>query len=99
MGHPYLGVPPWSLFFCQRITAISRLLPLEFWCSEGHVAQCDLILTLFWPILPCSDLFRRADLTYIHLFRPIRRAGLTYFHLFRATLFHNKAPWTGHLTL
>ena len=45
------------------------------------------------------DLFCRADLTYFHLFRPIRRADLTYFHLFRPILFHNKAPWTGHLTI
>ena len=92
-----LGVPPWSLFFCQKITAISRLLPLEFWCSEGHFAQFDLILTLFWPILTCFDLFWRADLNYFHLFRPIRRADLTYFHLFRPISFHTKAPWTGHL--
>ena len=34
-------------FFCRKITAISRLLPLEFWCSEGHFAQFDPILTLF----------------------------------------------------
>ena len=34
-------------FFCQKITAISRLLPLEFWCSEGHLARFDPILTLF----------------------------------------------------
>ena len=37
-----LGVPPWSLF-CQKNAAILRLLPLEFWRSEGHVAQFDLI--------------------------------------------------------
>ena len=93
-----LGVPPWSLlFFVKKITAISSLLPLEFWCSEGHFAQFDLILTLFWATLTCFDLFRRADLTYFHIFRPIRRADLTYFHLFRPISFHNKAPWTGHL--
>ena len=79
----------------QKITAISRLLPLEFWCSEGHFAQFDLI---FWPSPTCSDLFCRADLTYFHLFRPIRRADLNYFHLFRPISFHHKAPWTGHLS-
>ena len=39
--------PTMEPFFCQKITAISRLLPLEFWCSEGHFAQFELILTLF----------------------------------------------------
>ena len=33
-------------------------------------------------------------ITYVDL---IRLAALTYFHLFRRTLFHDKAPWTGHL--
>ena len=94
----FIRCPTMEPFFCQNITAISRLLPLEFWCSEGHFTQFDLILTLFWPILTCFDLFRRADLTYSHLFRPIRRADLTYFHLFRPISFHNKAPWTGHLS-
>ena len=81
----------------SKITAISRLLPLESWCSEGHFAKFDSIMTLFWPILTCFDLFRRADPTYFHLFRPIRQADLTYFHLFRPISFHNKAPWTGRL--
>ena len=50
--------------FGQQITAISRFLPLELWCSEGHLAQFDLILTfltksdLCRPILPGGpDLF------------------------------------------
>ena len=47
LGEELLGIQPWSLFFGQKITAISRLLPLEFWCSEGHFAQFDLTLTLF----------------------------------------------------
>ena len=55
-------------FFCQKITAISRLLSLEFECSEGHVAQSDLMLTLFLPILTYFDLFCRADVTHFHLF-------------------------------
>ena len=29
----------------KKNTTISRLLPLQFWCSEGHLAQFDLILT------------------------------------------------------
>ena len=33
-------------YFCQKFTAISRLLPLESWCSEEHFVQFDLILTL-----------------------------------------------------
>ena len=82
--------PTMEPFSCQEIAAISTLLPLEFRFSEGHFVQFDLILT-------CFDLFRRADLTYFHLFRPIRWADLTYFHLLRPISFHNKAPWTGHL--
>ena len=72
-----LGVPPWSIgaFFRQKITAISRLLSLEFWCSKGHVAQFDLMLTLFLPILTYFDLFCRADLTHFHRFWPILPCG------------------------
>ena len=63
-----LRCPTIEPFSCQNITAISRLLPLEFWCSEGHFAHFDLILTLFWryfqtcfagqtwPIFTYSDL-------------------------------------------
>ena len=69
-------------------------LSLEFWCSEGHLAQFDLILTLFRPTPTYFKPFCRADLTYFDLFC---RAGLTYFHLFRPISFHNKAPWAGHL--
>ena len=65
---------------------------MGFWCFEGHEVRFDLVLAYFdqfWPTLPGSltypdtyfDLFRRADLTYFHLSRPIS--------------FHNKAPWTG----
>ena len=39
--------PTMEHFLVKKITAISRLLPLEFWCSEGHFAQVDQILTLF----------------------------------------------------
>ena len=43
-----LGFEERKAFFCQTITAISRLLPLEFWCSEGHFALfCDQ----FWLVL------------------------------------------------
>ena len=64
---------------------------MEFWCFEGHEARFDLVLG---PVLTNSDLFSPI-FTYFDLFR---RADLTYFHLFRPTSFHNKAPWTGHLT-
>ena len=51
-------------FLCQRITAISSFLSLEFWCSEGHLAQFDLILTPFRPISTYFKPFCRADLPY-----------------------------------
>ena len=52
--------PTMEPFFVKKNTAISRLLPLEFWCPEGHFTQFHLILTLFWLILTCFDLFPRA---------------------------------------
>ena len=69
-------------------------------CILFGVPPCLLLvkkLPLFWPILTCFDLFRRADLTYFHLFRPIRRADPTCFHPIRPILFHTKAPCAGHL--
>ena len=44
------SVPPQSFFCLPKNHTISRLLPLRFWSSEGHFAQCDLILTKAWPI-------------------------------------------------
>ena len=43
----YVRRPTMEPSFVKKNTAISRLLPLEFRCSEGHFAQVDLILTLF----------------------------------------------------
>ena len=83
------------LIFVKKIPRFRGFFLWSFGVLRDISPQFDL--TLFWPILTCFDLFRRADLTYFHLFRPIRRADLTYFHLFRPILFHNKAPWTGHL--
>ena len=51
-------------FFAKQITVISVFRPLEFWCSEGHLARFDQILTLFKPAWASYHLFRRADLTY-----------------------------------
>ena len=36
---------------------------MEFWGSEGHSAQFDLVLTLFGPILSYFAIFRLADLS------------------------------------
>ena len=69
---------------------------LPDWCCERRVAQLDLIVALFWPILTYFDLFR-----WPRLFHQLKnlfcQVGLTYFHLFRAISFHGKAPQTGHL--
>ena len=71
---------------CQKNSAISSFLSLEFWCSEGHLAQFSLILTPFRPIPTYFKPFCQADLTYFYLFGPIfpGRPGLfspiwTYF--------------------
>ena len=68
--------PTMELFCCQKITAISRLLPLEFW---PWFDQFWPVLTSFagqtWPIFTHSDLF--AGRTW-----PI----FTYFDLFRFTI-------------
>ena len=91
-----LGVPPWS-HFCQKIPRFRGFFPWSFSVLRGISRPIWPNVDLFWPILTCFDLFRRADLTYFHLFRPIRRADLTYSHLCRPISFHDKAPWTGHL--
>ena len=87
-------------FFVKQFSAISSFLSVEFLCSEGHLAQFDLILTPFRPIPTYFKPFCRADLggggifTCFDLFC---RADLTYFHLFGPISFHNQAPWAGHL--
>ena len=82
-------VPPEAVPVRKLVGKLSYL-PLEFWCSEGHFAQFDLILTLFWPILTCFDLFRRADLTYFHTYSDLFAGRtwpiFTYFDLFRFTI-------------
>ena len=42
----HLGVPAWSLFLSKNYRDFEAS-PLEFWCSEEHFTQFDLILTLF----------------------------------------------------
>ena len=60
-----------------RTNLLSALCGLPTWNfdSEGHFAQFDLILTMFWPMLTCFDPFQRAGLTYFHLFRLILQGG------------------------
>ena len=69
-----LGVPPWSLFLSKNYCDFeaSSLGILVFRGTLRPIFY--LILTLFGPN---ADLFRWADLTYFHLFRPIHRADLT----------------------
>ena len=40
-----LGVPPWRHCFSKKIPRFREASSLEFWCSKGHFAQFDLILT------------------------------------------------------
>ena len=66
---PKIWRPTMEPFFV-KITTMSSFLSLEFWCSEGHLAQFDLILNPSRPIPTYFKTFCRADLTYFHLFRP-----------------------------
>ena len=67
--------PTMEPFFVKKNTVISSFLSLEFWCSEGHLAQFDLMLTLFRPIPTHFKPFCRADLTCFHLFQHILPRG------------------------
>ena len=78
-----LGVPPWSLFFVKKLPRFRGFFPWNL-VFRGTFRPIWPNFDPVWPILTCFDLFRQADLTCFHVFRPIP--------------FHSKAPWTGHLT-
>ena len=62
---PKLGVPPWSLFFLSKNYRDFEASSLGILANPRDIPpNLTWILTLFWPILTCFDLFCRADLTY-----------------------------------
>ena len=67
-----IKLPSAHIYIYIYIFAISRFPLLEFWCSDGHLAQFDVILT---SVLTNSDLFRPVLSGGPDLFSPIS----TYF--------------------
>ena len=84
-------------FVLKKLLRFRALFPWNF-----GVPRDIWLKPNFDPVSTNSDLFQtifcRTDLTYFHLFRPILPGGPDLFSpLFGTILFHNKAPWAGHL--
>ena len=89
--------PTMEPFFVKKLPRFRGFFPWNFGVPSDispNLTKFWSSFDLFWLVLTHSQ--GRPDL--FSLIPTYRRADLTYFHLFRPISFHSKAPWTGHLS-